>query len=69
MRFEAFTPLNLAMRKEVWRMRGVIGSARCRRAGVALDDHARTDVRRALEQVEARAEGLSGSRPEGRPAG
>jgi 4-hydroxy-tetrahydrodipicolinate synthase len=51
MRFEAFTPLNLAARKEVWRLRGVIGSARCRRAGARLDDRARDDVRRAFELV------------------
>ena len=51
MRFEAFTPLNLAARKEVWRLRGVIGSARCRRAGVRLDERARDDIRRAFEWV------------------
>ena len=51
MRFEAFTPLNLAARKEIWRLRGVIGSARCRRAGVRLDERARDDVRRAFELV------------------
>jgi 4-hydroxy-tetrahydrodipicolinate synthase len=51
MRFEAFTPLNLAARKEVWRLRGVIRSARCRRAGARLDQRARDDVRRAFEWV------------------
>jgi 4-hydroxy-tetrahydrodipicolinate synthase len=51
MRYEAFTPLNLAARKEVWRLRGVIGSARCRRAGARLDGRARADVRRAFEWV------------------
>ena len=69
MRFEAFTPLNLAMRKEVWRMRGIIGSARCRRAGVALDDHAREDVRRALEQVGSSGEGSARSRNKARASG
>lgn len=51
MRLEAFQPFSLAARKEVWRLRGVIGSARCRRAGATLDDQARDDVRRALERV------------------
>ena len=51
MRFEAFQPFSLAARKEVWRLRGVIGSARCRRAGAELDDRARDDVRLALERV------------------
>ena len=32
-RLEAFPPMNLAARKEVWRLRGVIPSARCRLAG------------------------------------
>jgi 4-hydroxy-tetrahydrodipicolinate synthase len=50
-RLEAFPPFNLAARKEVWRVRGVIGSARCRRAGAQLDERARDDVRRALDQV------------------
>ncbi len=50
-RFEAFQPLALAARKEVWRLRGVIGSARCRRPGARLDDRARNDVRLALERV------------------
>jgi 4-hydroxy-tetrahydrodipicolinate synthase len=48
MRFEAFPPLSLAARKEVWRLRGVISSAHCRRAGARLDDQARDDVRIAL---------------------
>lgn len=51
MRLEAFPPYSLAARKEVWRLRGVIGSAHCRRAGARLDDVAREDVRRALERV------------------
>jgi 4-hydroxy-tetrahydrodipicolinate synthase len=51
MRLEAFPPFNLAARKEVWRLRGVIGSSHCRRAGVRLDDHARLDIRLALERV------------------
>jgi 4-hydroxy-tetrahydrodipicolinate synthase len=51
MRLEAFPPFSLAARKEVWRLRGVIGSAHCRRAGAVLDDVARADVRRALESV------------------
>ena len=48
-RLEAFPPFNLAARKEVWRLRGVIGSAHCRLAGARLDDRARDDVRRAFE--------------------
>lgn len=48
MRLEAFPPFSLAARKEVWRLRGVIGSAHCRRAGAVLDDTARRDVARAL---------------------
>lgn len=51
MRLEAFPPLSLAARKEVWRLRGVIGSSRCRRVGAALDEHAREDVRRAFARV------------------
>jgi 4-hydroxy-tetrahydrodipicolinate synthase len=51
MRYEAFPPLSLAVRKEVWRLQGVIGSARCRREGAFLDDRLRDDIRRALEQV------------------
>ena len=51
MRLEAFQPFSLAARKEIWRLRGVIGSARCRRAGAALDDRAREDIRLALERV------------------
>ena len=51
MRLEAFPPFSLAARKEVWRLRGVIGSARCRRAGAELDEQARDDIRRALERV------------------
>lgn len=51
MRLEAFPPMSLAARKEVWRLRGVIASARCRRAGATLDDQARDDVRRAFERV------------------
>jgi 4-hydroxy-tetrahydrodipicolinate synthase len=51
MRFEAFPPFSLAARKEVWRLRGVIGSSRCRRAGAQLDGRAGEDVRLALERV------------------
>ena len=51
MRLEAFPPYSLAARKEVWRLRGVIGSGYCRRAGAILDDGAREDVRRALARV------------------
>jgi 4-hydroxy-tetrahydrodipicolinate synthase len=51
MRLEAFAPYSLGARKEVWRLRGVIRSAYCRRAGASLDDGARDDVRRALERV------------------
>jgi 4-hydroxy-tetrahydrodipicolinate synthase len=51
MRLEAFQPFSLAARKEVWRLRGVIASSRCRRAGAELDDRARADVRLALERV------------------
>jgi 4-hydroxy-tetrahydrodipicolinate synthase len=54
-RLEAFPPFNLAARKEVWRLRGVIGSARCRLAGARLDDRARDDVRRALDEALAAA--------------
>jgi 4-hydroxy-tetrahydrodipicolinate synthase len=50
-RLEAFSPFNLAARKEVWRLRDVIGSARCRLAGARLDDRARADIRRAYEQA------------------
>jgi 4-hydroxy-tetrahydrodipicolinate synthase len=53
MRLEAFPPFSLAARKEVWHLRGVIGSARCRRAGAQLDDVARDDVRLALGRVVA----------------
>jgi hypothetical protein len=53
MRLEAFPPFSLAARKEVWRLRGVIGSAHCRRAGARLDDRARADVRAAFERVTA----------------
>lgn len=51
MRLEAIPPFSLAARKEVWRLRGAIGSAHCRRAGATLDDTARDDIRRALEAV------------------
>lgn len=53
MRLEAFPPFSLAARKEVWRLRGVIGSSSCRRAGAQLDDRARADVRLALGRVTA----------------
>ncbi len=51
MRFEAFQPFSLAARKEVWRLRGVIGSARCRRAGARLDGRAGEDIRLALARI------------------
>jgi len=51
MRFEGFPPFSLAARKEVWRLRGVIESSHCRRAGARLDDRSRDDVRRALARV------------------
>ncbi len=51
MRLEAFAPFSLAARKEVWRLRGVIGSSRCRRAGTTIDDRGREDVRRAYLAV------------------
>ena len=51
MRLEAFAPFSLAARKEVWRLRGVIGSSRCRRAGATLDGRGREDVRRAYLAV------------------
>jgi 4-hydroxy-tetrahydrodipicolinate synthase len=53
MRLEAFPPTSLAARKEVWRLRGVIGSSFCRRTGARLDDRARDDVRHALSRVQA----------------
>jgi 4-hydroxy-tetrahydrodipicolinate synthase len=55
MRLEAFQPFGLAARKEVWRLRGVIGSSCCRRPGAQLDDRARDDVRLALQRLSARA--------------
>jgi hypothetical protein len=51
MRFEGFPPFSLAARKEVWRLRGIIGSSHCRRPGAKLDDRSRDDVRRALDRV------------------
>lgn len=51
MRLEAFAPFSLVARKEVWRLRGVIGSSRCRRAGARLDDRARDDIGQALGRV------------------
>lgn len=53
MRLESFPPFSLAARKEVWRLRGVIGSSYCRRPGARLDDRASEDVRRSLERVTA----------------
>lgn len=53
MRLESFPPFGLAARKEVWRLRGVIGSSYCRRPGARLDDRASEDVRRSLERVTA----------------
>ena len=53
MRLEAFQPFSLAARKEVWRLRGVIGSARCRRVGAELDDRARLDIAQAFASVSA----------------
>ncbi|HEX5015041.1 MAG TPA: dihydrodipicolinate synthase family protein [Candidatus Limnocylindrales bacterium] len=58
-RLEAFPPFNLAARKEVWRLRGVIGSSRCRRAGARLDDRARDDIRRALDRIEVSIQGAA----------
>jgi 4-hydroxy-tetrahydrodipicolinate synthase len=52
-RLEAFPPFNLAARKEVWRLRGVIASSRCRLAGARLDDRAREDIRRAFQTATA----------------
>jgi 4-hydroxy-tetrahydrodipicolinate synthase len=51
MRLEAFQPMSLVARKEVWRLRGVINASYCRRAGAALDEQARADVRLAWERV------------------
>ena len=51
MRLEAFPPFSLAARKEVWRLRGVIDSSHCRRAGAVLDARARADIRRSWEAV------------------
>jgi 4-hydroxy-tetrahydrodipicolinate synthase len=51
MRFEAFAPFNLAARKEVWRLRGVIASSRCRRPGASLDERSRRDVRAEVERL------------------
>jgi 4-hydroxy-tetrahydrodipicolinate synthase len=53
MRLEAFVPLNLAARKEAWRIRGVIGSSHVRRAGADVDDRARSDIERAIRTVES----------------
>jgi 4-hydroxy-tetrahydrodipicolinate synthase len=61
MRLEAFSPFSLIARKEVWRLRGVIGSSHCRRAGARLDDRARDDVRRALIQVAGPSAPTAGS--------
>ena len=62
-RLEAFPPLNLAARKEVWRYRGVISSARCRLAGARLDERARDDVRRAFEHAMAAIADLEAATP------
>jgi 4-hydroxy-tetrahydrodipicolinate synthase len=51
LRLEAFQPFSLAARKEIWRLRGVIASAHCRRAGADLDDRGREDIRRALDAI------------------
>jgi 4-hydroxy-tetrahydrodipicolinate synthase len=51
MRLEAFPPFSLATRKEIWRLRGVIRSSRCRRSGAMLDATSAGDVRRAYELV------------------
>jgi 4-hydroxy-tetrahydrodipicolinate synthase len=51
LRFEAFQPFSLAARKEVWRLRGVISSGRCRLPGANLDDHSRADIGRALATI------------------
>jgi 4-hydroxy-tetrahydrodipicolinate synthase len=50
-RLEAISPFSLAARKEVWRLRGVIGSSHCRRAGARVDEAARGDIKRALERA------------------
>ena len=60
-RLEAFAPFNLAARKEVWRLRGVIASSRCRIAGARLDDQARGDVRRAFDTVQISLQGAAAS--------
>jgi 4-hydroxy-tetrahydrodipicolinate synthase len=60
-RLEAFPPLNLAARKEVWRIRGVIASARCRLAGARLDERARDDVRRAFDQAMSAVAAIDGA--------
>jgi 4-hydroxy-tetrahydrodipicolinate synthase len=54
-RLEAYPPFNLAARKEVWRLRGVIASAFCRLPGARLDGRARDDIQRALETATAAA--------------
>ena len=51
MRFEAFAPFNLAARKEVWRLRGVIASSRCRRPDAILDKHSRRDIRTKIKRL------------------
>jgi 4-hydroxy-tetrahydrodipicolinate synthase len=60
-RLEAFPPFNLAARKEVWRLRGVIASSRCRLAGARLDDRARDDIHRAHEAASTAASAVGGS--------
>jgi len=60
MRHEAFPPFSLAARKEVWRLRGVIRSAYCRRLGAVLDDIARADIRRSFEAVSGPTEVVAG---------
>jgi hypothetical protein len=55
MRLEALPPYSLAARKEVWRLRGVIRSARCRRPGAVLDATTGGGIRRALERVDVMA--------------
>lgn len=68
MRLEAFQPFSLAARKEVWRLRGVIDSAYCRRSGARLDERGRVDVRAAFNRI-AGAENALAAGPVGGTAG
>jgi 4-hydroxy-tetrahydrodipicolinate synthase len=51
MHLEAASPLGLAVRKEVWRLRGVISTNRCRRAGAELDLKAQERVGQTYARV------------------